>query len=227
MKAKESLRMSQAAERQEAVRQDKDQSWLQEQLRIGMGGGRFPADSWLRQDALAELYGVSRFVVRGALERLSESGAIEHVPHRGYRVRRWSHQERLELTEARLVVELAMAPLMMARRTEPLMAPVRKACVQFEHAAGEGDGEAMFLSNHAFHRALAVLAGNRQLADQMNWLREQGMRGAGPGWPKAGGVERSIREHYAMVEALDAGDIVGLQGVVQRHLTAWQERVTR
>ena len=58
----------------------------------------------------------------------------------------------------------------------------------------------------------------------MNWLREQGMRGAGPGWPKAGGVERSIREHYAMVEALEAGDVLGLQGAIQRHLTAWQER---
>lgn len=219
--------MDQAAERQETARQEKDQGWLQEQLRIGMGGGRFPADSWLRQDALAELYGVSRFVVRGALERLSEVGAIEHVPHRGYRVRRWSHQERLELTEARLVVELAMAPLMLARRTEPLMKPVRQACAQFEQAASECDGEAMFLSNHAFHRALAALACNRQLADQVNWLREQGMRGAGPGWPKAGGVERSIREHYALIEALDAGDVLGLQGVLQRHLTAWKERVAR
>ncbi|TFH86907.1 GntR family transcriptional regulator [Billgrantia azerbaijanica] len=204
--------------------QGKDQAWLQAQLRIGMSGGRFPAGSWLRQDALAEQYGVSRFVIRGALERLSEAGAIEHVPNRGYRVRHWSHDERRELTEARLVLELAMVPLMLARKTPAGLARVREARDRFERAASRRDGEAMVIANHAFHRAMAELAGNGPLADQANWLREQGLRGAGPGWPQVGGIERSLQEHRDMVQALEEGDVLALQGAIQRHLTAWRSR---
>ncbi|MDR5903436.1 GntR family transcriptional regulator [Halomonas icarae] len=199
-------------------------AWLQERLRLGMSGGRFPAGSWLRQDTLAEQYGVSRFVVRGALERLAEMGSIEHVPNRGYRVRHWSRREREELTEARLVIEQAMVPLMMARKTPAGVAMVRRAMVGFEKAVREQDGEAMALANHGFHRALADLAGNAALARQVNWLREQGLRGAGPGWPRVAGVERSLREHRDMLSALEADDPMALQGVIHQHLTAWQER---
>lgn len=200
-------------------------AWLQEQLRLGMSGGRFPAGSWLRQDALAEQYGVSRFVVRGALERLAELESIEHVPNRGYRVRHWSLEERRELTEARLVIEQAMLPLMMARKTPTGLAEARRALHDFERAAESLDGEALAMTNHAFHRALADLAGNAALARQVNWLREQGLRGAGPGWPKAGGVARSLAEHREMLAALESNDPVALQGAIQRHLTAWQERM--
>ncbi|MDR5868434.1 GntR family transcriptional regulator [Halomonas koreensis] len=201
-----------------------EMAWLQEQLRLGMSGGRFPAGSWLRQDALAEQYGVSRFVVRGALERLAELGSIEHVPNRGYRVRHWSQEEREELTEARLVIEQAMVPLMVARRTPAGLAAARRALQDFEHAARGRDGVAMTMANHAFHRALADLAGNAALARQVNWLREQGLRGAGPGWPQAGGVERSLEEHREMLAALEADDPIALQGVIHRHLTAWRQR---
>ncbi|RTQ98192.1 GntR family transcriptional regulator [Halomonas nitroreducens] len=199
-------------------------AWLQEQLRLGMSGGRYPADSWLRQDALAEHYGVSRFVVRGALERMAELGIIEHIPNRGYRVRHWSEAERRELTEARLVIEQALVPLMMARKTPAGLTAAYQALDDFEKAAEALDGEAMAITNHAFHRALADLAGNEVLAGQVNWLREQGLRGAGPGWPQAGGVARSLAEHREMLAALEADDPVALQGAIHRHLTAWQQR---
>ncbi|ODC05017.1 hypothetical protein BFW38_17235 [Terasakiispira papahanaumokuakeensis] len=203
-----------------------DMQWMLEQLRLGMSAGIYPAGSWMRQDSLAENYQVSRFLVRGALERLAELGSLEHVPNRGYRVRHWQYQERLALTEARISIELALIPLMMARQTPEGLIKAQRAQDQFEAAVTSQDGPAMVKANHQFHRALAALAGNEFLAHQVNWLREQGLQGAGPGWPQTGGLERSIEEHRLMLEALLSRDPISLQQVIQQHLSAWKQRHT-
>lgn len=203
-----------------------DMHWMLEQLRLGMSAGLYPAGSWMRQDALAEDYQVSRFLVRGALERLAELGSLEHVPNRGYRVRHWQYRERLALTEARISIEIALIPLMMARQTPGGLIQAQKAQDQFETAVASQNGPAMVKANHQFHRALAALAGNEFLAHQVNWLREQGLQGAGPGWPQTGGLERSIEEHRLMLDALLNRDPIRLQQVVQQHLSAWQQRHT-
>jgi DNA-binding GntR family transcriptional regulator len=48
--------------------------------------GDFPLGTWLRQEHLAERFGVSRQPIREALNRLQVIGMVEAVPHRGARV---------------------------------------------------------------------------------------------------------------------------------------------
>jgi DNA-binding GntR family transcriptional regulator len=56
---------------------------LAKQIRAAILAGEIPLGSWLRQELLAEQFGVSRTPVREALRILQASGVVRQVPHRG------------------------------------------------------------------------------------------------------------------------------------------------
>ena len=57
-----------------------------ERLRAAILDGELKAGEWLRQERLAQEYGVSQMPVREALKELAAEGLVEHVPYRGVRV---------------------------------------------------------------------------------------------------------------------------------------------
>lgn len=57
-----------------------------ERLRAAVLNGELKAGEWLRQERLAQEYGVSQMPVREALKELAADGLVEHVPYRGVRV---------------------------------------------------------------------------------------------------------------------------------------------
>jgi DNA-binding GntR family transcriptional regulator len=56
---------------------------LAKQIRAAILAGEIPLGSWLRQEQLADQFGVSRTPVREALRMLQASGVVRQVPHRG------------------------------------------------------------------------------------------------------------------------------------------------
>lgn len=67
--------------------------------------GEFGIGVQLKQQALAERFGVSRIPVREALKRLQAEGLIEHRPHQGSIVAGQSVQELIETLDIRIVLE--------------------------------------------------------------------------------------------------------------------------
>ena len=57
-----------------------------EQMRAAILNGHYKPGEWLRQERLAQDFGVSQMPVREALKELAAEGLIEHVPYRGARV---------------------------------------------------------------------------------------------------------------------------------------------
>ena len=56
---------------------------LAEQISASIMTGEYPIGTWLRQESLAERYGVSRQPVREALRQVQASGLVEVIAHRG------------------------------------------------------------------------------------------------------------------------------------------------
>lgn len=54
--------------------------------------GEFAVGTWLRQETLAEIFGVSRTPVREALRQVQANGLVEVFPNRGALVRGPSSQ---------------------------------------------------------------------------------------------------------------------------------------
>ena len=60
---------------------------LSEQIHARILTGEFPVGTWLRQEALATEFGVSRTPIREALRKLQADRVVEVLPHRGALVR--------------------------------------------------------------------------------------------------------------------------------------------
>ncbi len=60
--------------------------WVADRLRTDILEGKLRPGDWLRQERLAQEYGVSQMPVREALKELAAEGLVEHVPYRGVRI---------------------------------------------------------------------------------------------------------------------------------------------
>lgn len=86
-----------------------------DRLRQAILDGTHPAGTQLRQDALAETYGVSRIPVREALFQLEAEGLVRILPHKGAVVSELSLDEINDVFDLRTILEprmlAASAPL--------------------------------------------------------------------------------------------------------------------
>ncbi len=61
---------------------------------------------FLREEATAEKYGISRSAIRSILHRLAGEGVLDHVPRRGWRLRPFRQDDLQAFIEVREVLEL-------------------------------------------------------------------------------------------------------------------------
>lgn len=85
-------------------------------LRDAILSGVLAGGQPLRQDEIAEQFGVSRMPVREALRQLEGEGMVSFYPHRGAVVSDLSYHEVVEITELRLILE----PSALRKAFEPL-----------------------------------------------------------------------------------------------------------
>jgi DNA-binding GntR family transcriptional regulator len=125
--------------------------------------GEIPIGSWLRQQTIAEEFGVSRTPVREAIRKLEASGTVELHPHRGALVRGTTAREIREAYDVRAELEGYAAELAAFWVTREQIAALREALRAFEEVAAAGadaDRDAVRLHDHSFHELLHLASGN-------------------------------------------------------------------
>jgi DNA-binding GntR family transcriptional regulator len=88
-----------------------------DELRRRILCGEFPEGFQLKQDALAEDFGMSRIPIREALVQLESEGFVRILPHRGAQVSELSQAEIRELFELRTLLEPRLLRLSAPRLT--------------------------------------------------------------------------------------------------------------
>lgn len=172
----------------------------------GLAEGRFVPGQRLAEPDLMARYGVGRSTVREALGRLASDGLVEIVPHRGAAIRRLTRREAADvLRVAAVLLALAARQAAEAVAAGGDAADLGQAAAEYE---AQGDGRA----RARYYRALATLAGNREVmrllpAIQVPLVRAQ-MRGhaAGPSG------------HAALVAAVAAGDPQAADRAARAHI---------
>ncbi len=117
-----------------------------------------PPGARLPEDELGAIYGVSRTIVRSALQALAHERVVTIEPNRGAHVAEPTAEEARHVFEARSVIEPRLAS-MAAKLATPKDAAALKRHIRDENAAlAAGDaGRAIALSG-AFHLAIAEIA---------------------------------------------------------------------
>lgn len=180
----------------------------------------------LQEVSEAELiprYGISRGVVRKLLLRFAAEGLVQRLPGHGWRfVDTLVGDEAFrESYEFRMVVECGALRQPGFKADPARLAPIRRAHQRVLDAGGRHTGgDEWFRINAAFHENLAACSGNRFFTDavrQQNNLRRL-QESAGFDELPARRVEQSCREHLAILDAIEAGEIEWAEALLRQHL---------
>ena len=124
----------------------------------------------LKEVALAEVFGVSRSVVRKVLARLAYAKLIDLKPNRGATVASPSVEESRDLFAARRAVEGAIVDALTRKITPAQSRKLRAMAADESDAYERGDAASGLKMSLQFHRELASMAGNGVLAEMLDQL---------------------------------------------------------
>jgi DNA-binding GntR family transcriptional regulator len=130
---------------------------------------RLPPGTWLREEALGRVYGVSRTKVRAALLMLSKDRLIEMIPDKGAFVCKPTVQEAREVFAVRRILEAEVVRLFIAKAGPADYAKLEQHIVMEHQAARRSTGMREELLGD-FHVALAKATGNQTLTELVHEL---------------------------------------------------------
>lgn len=181
--------------------------------------GMFPPGTRLDEHTLARHYGVSRTPVREALKRLAGLDLVEVRPRRGVVVASMTTNRVSELFEALAEAEAVCARLAAIKRSEFELDRLGGHHEAFVAIHQSGPPDAISAANRAFHEAIYTGAHNGFLADHVVALRKRlAPFTAAQFWLEARPA-KSLREHAAILTAVQARDAVAAAEAMRRHVT--------
>lgn len=194
---------------------------VHEELRGDILGGRCRPGARLREEEVAERFGLSRTPVREALRRLEADGLVVVTPRRGAEVVRWRDDDIAELVELRALLEGHAARRAAVVGGVDLVA-LRELCERMEaHAEARDERAADEITrlNMELHRAVHRAAG-RLLPDLLARLIDVPVVRRTFHTYSAAELRRSCGQHRELLEALAAGDGDWAAAVMQSHIRA-------
>jgi DNA-binding GntR family transcriptional regulator len=202
--------------------------------------GDVPVGSRLRQEALAEEFGVSRTPVREALRKLQATGLVELLPNRGAIVRGPSAREIREAYEVRAELEGLAAELAAGRISDRDLLRLREAQALFRRSVETliarrarrpqpwKDESVWVQANDLFHQAILDAAGNERLSDTIADLHRSFPRDLT--WAALSQssrlLEENVEQHEAILEAIERRDPVEARQRMIEHVRSAGELVT-
>ncbi|UJJ29985.1 GntR family transcriptional regulator [Halopseudomonas maritima] len=171
----------------------------------------------LREDALAEVFGVSRTGIRKVLQRLAMDQLITLTPGKGASVTRPSAEEAREVFEARRLVECGlMQPLVQALDAEGLR-QLQALAAREQQALEAGEQSTAIQCSAQFHSALAALAGNQTLATFVVQLCSRSSLILAV-YGNSGNLGCDCTDHQQLLTLLEQGDGQAATAFMAKHL---------
>jgi DNA-binding GntR family transcriptional regulator len=194
---------------------------------VGSDVYRSRADIRLDERQLAQDFGISRTPVREAMAQLEREGFVRSVPRRGVYVVRKTKREVIEMITAWAALESMAARLITQHASDADIAGLRRMFATFEgdklHAKLDEYSEV----NIKFHQTIIKLSGNavlislaENLFTHMHMIRRQTIG-------EEDRVERSIRDHMNIIQALEARDTERAEDLVRQHALGLAEHVAK
>ncbi|WP_077037656.1 GntR family transcriptional regulator [Pelomonas sp. KK5] len=174
----------------------------------------------LGEQELAELFGVSRTLVREALMQLQARGFVEVRTRKGWYVVEPSFEEARDAFAARRTIETGLLREA-GRPLQSVLRRLRQHVAEERAAIAEGDAATRTFLLADFHVCMAECFGNRLLADVMRDLTARTTLVALL-YQSTHDAAQSCEEHAAIVEALAAGDMPQAEQLMREHIGSVQ-----
>ena len=197
---------------------------IEETLRSAILDGRLPCGTALRQQDLADLFGVSRMPVREALRQLEAQALLNVIAHKGAVVAPLVQGDAAETYELRILLESEAL-----RRSIPLLtdADIELAAGYIEEMETQNDYSEIGRLNRLFHMTLYSKAPNRRLLRLIEDGLNEEERFLRFNLEKMGLGKLSQEDHRDLLRAVEDGDIERSVKLLTQHLNRGVEVVAR
>lgn len=193
-----------------------------EKLYAAIASMELPPGTPMSELTLTEEFGVSRTPIREALQRLAKEKLVEIVPKSGTFVGRIPISSLIESIVARRALEATTVRNAVQRATPDQIAELRELLAEQTALAGTGDLAKFHAADEAFHAAIAEVAGYPGIWDIIRSLKIQVDRYRQLTLPQEGRLDKVLREHTAVVDAMAVGEADRAARAMEEHLDKLQ-----
>jgi len=193
-------------------------------LAAAIGEGALKPGTKIIEEAIAEHFGVSRTVVRGALGVLESDHLLDRRRNRGTFVAEPSVEQARSLFEARRKVEHSILELVLERVTDRELDALEKLTHEEERIHNDSDDRSKTVLSGRFHIELARAAGNPVLTEILSKIVAR-LSLVMSLYGEAQEDDCGADHHRMIVAALKGRDLPRAQHLMDHHLADIEGRV--
>ena len=178
----------------------------------------------LREKELEADYGSSRGPIRESLRLLLQSGLVEHLPRRGFRVRTYTPDDVRNIYQLRATLEGMVVAALEGLDLAPLCETLTGRCAIMEGYYKAKDTEGYFQENSRFHQCIIDFTENRPIAQVLFYVNEISLPVRYKLLQESFPTRRSLDYHEGILNRLEAGDIQEAKRLTEEHILENLER---
>ncbi|ATQ56889.1 GntR family transcriptional regulator [Paracoccus yeei] len=184
---------------------------------------RLPPGERITENQLADIFGVSRTVVRLSMSKLSEIGVFRKTPNLGYTIASPSRAEARMMLDVRKMIEPSMVRSIAVTRSAEHLQSLLDHIATEEAARSAGDRSTLVRLTGEFHLKLAEISGNVYLVHIMTQLQVLTCLAILVHAESETGCPRD--EHSSIVNAIAQGDGEKAAAEMAHHLSHISEEL--
>jgi len=191
---------------------------VREHLREEILSNRLLPGAHLQEEVIGAQLGISRAPVREALRLLAAEDLVTITPRRGAIVKALSPQEFLAAYQVREALEMLAMRLFVPRVTDADVSALGALHRRMMAAAEADDVDGFFGANAEFHALIVDRSGNDRLRETYRQLMNALLRYRMRSYSLRGGLDRSLAEHAAILEAVEQRDVDAAVRLLSAHI---------
>ena len=180
--------------------------------------GRLAPGERLNERVLCEQLGISRTPLREAIKLLATEGLVDLLPNRGAVVSRIDPARLAETLHVMGALEGLAGELACRHASAERIARIRALHQKMLTRYARGDLQGYFQYNQAIHLEIVEASGNAILANAYRQLNANVRRARYMANLSSERWSEAVREHEAILAALEARDVQTLKRLLQDHL---------
>ena len=200
---------------------------IAERLRAAILANAFKPGDWLRQEQLAQQFGVSQTPVREALQDLVGEGVVERVPYRGIRVIEFTLTDLRDLYACRAFMEGIAARYAAQHITPKEIAALKRLVDEMATAFARKKWNEYRELNRQFHQGIYATSRHPFLTRTLNqlWTAYPTMMLSNFPGPIRKRRTLNTREHLAIINALETRDATRAERLIRAHIEESVRRI--
>ena len=180
--------------------------------------GELAPGARLNERVLCEKLGISRTPLREAIKLLAAEGLVDLLPNRGALVAALDTGRLAETLQVMGALEGLAGELACRHASEARIADIRRLHEKMLAMHERGDLAGYFRHNQAIHQSIVEASGNPVLANLYRQLNTSARRARYMANLSKERWDAAVREHEAILTALEARDVRTLKRLLRDHL---------